>query len=160
MKLPPNPSRWFTAVLSDKNGNTLYKEQFAAILSVPGSRIATLTIYVPALEDARRVVVRDDLLVLEDTIFQPEGPRLSASVRKSGKLGTILRVQWTLDANGTVPVVIRSSSDGGTSWIAQMPAEDSMVFDLDLRALPLGESVIVEVVGGSRLATTSWRSEE
>jgi hypothetical protein len=41
-----------------------------------------------------------------------------------------------------------------------MPAEDSMVFDLDLRALPLGESVIVEVVGGSRLATTSWRSEE
>lgn len=94
-------------MLSDKNGNTLYKEQFAAILSAPGSRIATLTIYVPALEDARRVVVRDDLLVLEDTIFQPEGPRLSASVRKSGKLGTMLRVQWTLDANGTVPVVIR-----------------------------------------------------
>jgi hypothetical protein len=157
---PPGPIR---VTLLDARGAAIFEDTAAiSTLSEPhdAPRLREFWITVPVLNDAVRLILTHGDQVIEDSELVPRPVRLDAKAwLLDGPRGTV-RVEWSLRGrHARVPVFVRASSDDGRSWTAFNVPSDAKQIDIDPASLPPGKGCIVEVLAGSRLNTSSWRSE-
>jgi hypothetical protein len=117
-------------------------------------------ISVPDLDGAKRLIVTYEDQVIEDIELSAAPVAFDARAYLLDDAIPTVRVEWSLSPEeADVPVFIRASSDNGLSWTALNTPIGATQLDFDPASLPPGDGCMVEVLAGTQLRTTSWRSD-